>query len=245
MGRYPQTSNGRGSLRNIQILVNDVPALLTKLIKEKINIKSELIEWVSPIKADKYAEYRDEDFLEIIGITGLKSPLSKFWPKNGPQWDALGKGSKKEVFLVEAKANIPELLSSCGAKSGKSRKLIQKRLKETQEFLKCKTTIDWTTGFYQYANRIVHLYFLRRLNNINAYLIFIYFVNDTTHIPTSFQKWQGTLELERKLLGLNNHRYQKYIAEVFVDVGEMLTYKTWTPFATPSEGNVKKQDLTP
>lgn len=47
-------------------------------------------------------------------------------------------------------------------------------------------------------------------------LIFVYFVNDTTHFPISFEQWHGALELEKKLLGLNRQRYQKYIAEIFV-----------------------------
>jgi hypothetical protein len=226
MGRFPQDGNGRGSLKNIQLLVNNHPTLLNKSIKDKINIKSENIEWVSPLKDDEYAEYRDNEFINRLGIHELKVPLNHFWPERGPQWDGLGKGSDGEIFLVEAKANIPELLSSCGAQSPKSRKRIQRRFRETREFLKCKPSIDWTTGFYQYANRIAHLYFLRHLNKINAYLIFLFFVNDTTHIPTSIEQWHGALELEKKLLGLNRHRYQKYIAEVFVDIGEKASKKT-------------------
>ncbi len=218
MGRYPQPSDSRGSLKNIQILVNDRPSLFTTSIKEKLDIKSNDIEWVSPLKNDEYAEYRDNDFLERLGMGELKVPLNHFWPERGPQWDALGKGSNGEVFLVEAKANITELLSSGGAKSPKSRKRIQRRFKETREFLKCKTEIDWKTGLYQYANRIAHLYYLRHLNKINAYLIFIYFVDDITHIPTSLKEWEGALGLEKKLLGLNKHKLSKYIAEVYIDV---------------------------
>jgi len=218
MGKFPQPSDERGSLRGIQALLNDHPTLLTSLIKKKLDIKSTEIEWVSPLKDAKYSKYRDNDFLERLGINELKVPLNHFWPNNGPQWGALGKGSNGEVFLVEAKAHVEEIISSCEAKSPKSRKRIQRRLKETREFLKCKTSIDWTTGFYQYANRIAHLYCLRHLNKINAYLIFIYFVNDTTHIPTSFEQWQGALQIEKKLLGLNRHRFQKYIADVFVPV---------------------------
>jgi hypothetical protein len=40
-------------------------------------------------------------------------------------------------------------------------------------------------------------------------LIFVYFVNDTTHIPTLLEQWQRALELEKKLMGLNRHKYQK------------------------------------
>ncbi|GBE39286.1 hypothetical protein BMS3Bbin08_01908 [bacterium BMS3Bbin08] len=226
MSRVPQQSGERGSLRHIQELINNRPALLNKLIKEKIHIKSDNIEWVSPLADDEYAEYRDDDFIKRLGIPGLKIPLHDFWPNKGPQWDALGQGNDGEVFLVEAKANIPELLSSCGARSPKSRKRIQRRLKETREFLKCRTEIDWTTGLYQYANRLAHLYYLRHLNKIKAYLIFVYFLDDTTHIPTSLEQWTGALQLEKKLLGLSKHKLSRYIADVFIDVGEMLRYKT-------------------
>ncbi|MEE8328967.1 MAG: hypothetical protein V3R54_03445 [Thermodesulfovibrionia bacterium] len=218
MRKFPQLSDGHGSLKNIQVLLNDHPTLLTSLIKKKLDIKSNEIEWVSPLKDDEYSEYRDNDFLERLGISELKVPLNHFWPNNGPQWDALGKGDNGEVFLVEAKAHVEEIISNCGAKSPKSRKRIQRRFKETRELLKCKTSIDWTTGFYQYSNRIAHLYYLRHLNKINAYLVFVYFVNDTTHIPTSFEQWQGALQIEKKMLGLNRHRFQKYIADVFVPV---------------------------
>jgi len=216
MARHPQPSDGRGSLRNIQVLVNRNPALLTDKIKERLKIELSDITWVSPLKDDEYAEYRDGDFLKRLGLGELKVPLNHFWPEKGPQWDALGKGSDDEVFIVEAKANIPELLSSCEARAPKSRRRIQRRFKETREFLKCRASIDWTTGLYQYANRLTHLYYLRHLNKINAYLIFVYFVDDTTHIPTSLKEWEGALLLEKKLLGLNKHKLSKYIAEVFI-----------------------------
>jgi len=202
----------------MQVLTNRSPALLTDKIKERLKIELPDITWVSPMKEDEYAEYRDGDFLKRLGLDELKVPLNHFWPEKGPQWDALGKGSNGEVFLVEAKANIPELLSGCKARAPKSRKRIQRRFKETRDFLKCKTSIDWTTGLYQYASRLAHLYYLRHLNKINAYLIFVYFVNDTTHIPTSLKEWEGALLLEKKLLGLNKHKLSRYIAEVFIKV---------------------------
>ena len=31
---------------------------------------------------------------------------------------------------------------------------------------------------YQYANRLAHLYSLRQMNDIDAYLVFVYFLND-------------------------------------------------------------------
>jgi hypothetical protein len=47
------------------------------------------IEWVSPIKSTGFAEYRDADFLQRLGLGHLVEALQKFWPDNGPCWDAL------------------------------------------------------------------------------------------------------------------------------------------------------------
>ena len=50
-----------------------------------------------------------------------------------------GKGDRDDtIFLVEAKANIPEINSSIQAKSARSISKIHNSLLETQKFLKCK-----------------------------------------------------------------------------------------------------------
>jgi hypothetical protein len=68
MSRFPQLSDGRGSLKDIQVLVNGKKhqSLFTQSIKDELNINSTEIDWVSPIKDDDYAEYRDSSFLERI-----------------------------------------------------------------------------------------------------------------------------------------------------------------------------------
>ena len=55
---------------------------------------------------DHYAEYRDEAFLKRVGVSATKKPLSEFWPKRGPQWDALATFGDDGVILVEAKAHM-------------------------------------------------------------------------------------------------------------------------------------------
>ena len=39
---------------------------------------------------------------------------------------------------------------------------------------------DWSHCFYQYANRLAHLYLLRESNGLDAFLVFVYFVDDRT-----------------------------------------------------------------
>ena len=123
-------------------------------------------------------------------------------------------------LLLKAKANIPELISHCGAKDPNSLRLIADRLKETQKWLGCQHTNDWTRYFYQYANRLAHLYFLRELQGKDAFLVFVYFVSDTTHIPISFEEWRGALQLQKKLMGLVPSRL-RYVIDIFLDVNEI------------------------
>ena len=88
------------------------------------------------------------------------NPLSNFWPQKGSQWDALGKSKNGNVFLIEAKANIPEIVSSPSGAKKTSKLLIDKSLIETKIYLNINNDIDWSGKFYQYTNRLAHLYFL-------------------------------------------------------------------------------------
>ena len=219
MGRIIQPKGNKGSLKWIQHIVNDLPHILNKPINEFIGSKKESrIEWLSPKADDDYAEYRDQDFLDLLGIKLTKTKLGDFWPSRGPQWDALGRIDDKAYFLVEAKAHVAEIISSSQAKAPSSKSLIKKSLKETAKALKLNPSFDLTKGFYQYANRLAYLYLLRTLNDIPAYLVFVYLVNDNTHIPTRKQEWEGALQLMHSLLGSNRHSLSRYIIDVFIDV---------------------------
>ena len=129
--RVPQLKEKpRGSQKWIQDLINACPELINNRIRERVrHLSGREICWVSPLKDDKFAEYRDRAFLERIGLDELSEELQKFWPKNGPQWDALGRTSdEKAVILVEAKANVPELVSFCGPKDRNSLDTISESL---------------------------------------------------------------------------------------------------------------------
>ena len=220
--RIPQPKGEKGSLKWIQELINNNSELFNRKIQDQIKHDLSLTEWMSPKKEDEFAEYRDKDFLESLGIKGCQSRLFEFWPKGGPQWDALGKLKNKFYFIVEAKANIPEITSSCQAISENSKTKINKSIIQTKQFLNISSGQNWLNGFYQYANRLSHLYFLRELCGVNAYLIFVYFCNDATHIPTSIEQWHGAIKLQKHLMALGRHRLQKYIVEIFIDLEEIL-----------------------
>ena len=222
--RIPQKQGIKGSLKWIQILVNQRPDLLGAAISRHIagGLPDDIL-WLSPLEEDEYSEYRDASFLERLDLTPQMVPLRSFWPRRGPQWDALGKCSGQgSCFLVEAKANIPEIASCCSATSESSLQQIDESLKATCSYLDSTGKDDtWRTRYYQYANRLAHLYFLRELNSIDAYLVFVYFLHDRTHIPTRREEWAEALARQEKEMGLNRHKLKQFVVNLFLDVRDL------------------------
>lgn len=220
--RVPQLKeNPKGSQKWVQEIINLCPDVLNRHIQQQLpSLYGRKIQWKSPLEEDRFAEYRDSAFLGNLNLQEFTKELEKFWPKLGPQWDALGKTSDgKACILVEAKANVPEMVSFCGAKDKESLKTISASLDATQRWLnRREPCIDWKCGFYQYANRLSHLYFLREKAHIHeAYLVFLYFVNDSTHICTSRDSWNSALKLQKKLMGLSAGSLSGKVLEVFIN----------------------------
>lgn len=223
MGRFPQKPGQKGSQKWIQHLLNERQDLLNdEIIRQAGLPKRTTIEWRSPLANDDYAEYRDRDFLELLEISLSQHPLEDFWPARGPQWDALGKSEDGTVFLVEAKSHIPELLSRLGAKSSESTDRILASLQEAKKHLNSKLETDWSSPFYQYTNRIAHLYLFRVLNEVPAYLIFVYFLNDEgMKGPRTADEWKGALKLLHAYLGIGRNRLSKFIIDVFIHINDL------------------------
>jgi len=223
--RIPQLKeNPKGSQKWLQKIINTCPEILNAHIVEKLpSLSDRKICWLSPLEKDEFAEYRDAAFLQRLGLPGLGEELKHFWPKRGPQWDALGKTSDGQIYiLIEAKANVPELVSFCGAKEKDSLKTISESLNETQQWLNCREPcIDWKYGFYQYANRLAHLYFLIDKAHLETYLIFIYIVQDSSHIPTSQEAWGSALKIQKKLMGLSTKNLTDKVIELFININEI------------------------
>jgi hypothetical protein len=221
MAIVKQNPNGKGSLKDIQLLINQYPDLLNKLLISRIDTLQIVdIDWLTPLKEHDFAEYRDDHFIDLLGLK-LGVPLVDFWPKSGPQWDALGKTKNGAVFLVEAKANIPEMVSPATQAGQKSRLLINKSLNETKLFLNINNDVDWSGKFYQYTNRLAHLYFLRVINGVDAYLVNIYFLNDkTVKGPKTKEEWEAAIQVMKTYLGVSRHKLSKYMIDVFIDVEE-------------------------
>jgi len=223
MTRFPQSAANKGSQKWIQRLINEKPELLNLQIGRNLKLqKEESIQWFSPLKSDEYAEYRDQAFLDLLEVNLNKIPLSQFWPKGGPQWDALGKSSSGKLFLVEAKLHVSELISTLKAENGNSRRRILKSLEDTKCYLNSKTEFDWSSSFYQYTNRLAHLYLLREKSQLLAYLVFVYFINDVEMKgPTTIYEWKGSIDLLHLCLGIRKHKLQRFVAEIFIDVNDL------------------------
>lgn len=129
--KVKQKPGDKGSLQWIQAVV-DQPAALNRAIRARVGLAPHVeLEWRSPLASDDWAEYRDAAFLQRLGLDYLIAPLARFWPRRGPQWDALALASTGEVLLVEAKAHVNELRSTCKA-SPASRAKIQRALTEAK-----------------------------------------------------------------------------------------------------------------
>lgn len=133
-----------GNQRWLQIAVDSQPALLAVALREAgVPESGETVKWKSPLRGARFAEYRDRAALRILDAYPLpKRPLSVFWPRRGPVWDALGVSSSGIRVLVEAKAHIPEAASPGTKAPPKSLEQIRSALVEARKFYAPKAKAD-------------------------------------------------------------------------------------------------------
>lgn len=220
--RCPQPEGARGSLKWIQRAINHHPQILNEVLLERLP-NAERIHWLSPLEADEFAEYRDTEFLQRIGAEHLSDALHSFWPKAGPQWDALARSDNGDVLIVEAKAHVGELCSPATGASEISRRQIEAALRETAHFLDAEPRAPWATCLYQLTNRLAHLYFLRK-HSVPAWLVLMNFVHDTEMGgPDSEKEWKAAYQVAWYVLGLGErNKLAPYIIEVHPDVRQLL-----------------------
>lgn len=217
MTRFVQPKGSRGSLKWIQHAANERWPSLDDPIAAALGSK---VEWRSPLEDDDYAEYRDGDFLELVGLGRLRPELARFWPPRGPQWDALAVGSQGQVVLVEAKAHVGEMCSPPSGASEASKQFIERSLSSCAERLGARPGhAEWIDHFYQLANRLAHLQFLLD-NGVQAYLILVNFLNDREISgPTAAETWEASYKVAFHVLGLGKrHPLSRHILHVFPDV---------------------------
>lgn len=124
---------------------------------------------------------------------------------------------------MEAKAHVRELISPGTKASGQSKTLIDRSLREVQSFLGVHPLVDWSKVLYQYTNRLAHLYLLRELNDVPAYIVFAYLVGDReTDGPSTPGEWKSAIQVVKGLLSLREgHRLSKFVPDVFIDIAQI------------------------
>jgi hypothetical protein len=208
--RVEQPAGERGSLKWIQRAVAERWPELEQPLRQRARAAE--ITWRSPLESDSFAEYRDSSFLEAVGLSDLKSALASFWPQRGPQWDALGTFGERSVVLVEAKSHIREFCSPGTGASAGSRSLIEARLADCAKTIGAKPKAAWADTFYQLANRLAHLGFLRS-QGIDAYLLLVGFLDDKAMGgPNSAETWDAAYLVAYYALGLPaRHKLSPFI----------------------------------
>ena len=174
---------------------------------------------------DGYAEYYDETFLDRLQIGELQVPLGSFWPRGGPRWDGLARSSTGKLLLVEAKAYVEEGVTFSSKASDASMQQIVSALEEAKRAFQARADAPWATPFYQYANRLAHLHFLRGLNDRDAYLLFLNFA-DAPDVPrpATTEEFAGASRTCQCALGLGQtHPYSKFIKTINWSVPQMLS----------------------
>lgn len=224
MPRRERPSKTERSEHWLRVAVNENQVSLDLRVSELFGFEAgDRITWLSPLKSDGYAEYFDQEFLDRLGLHSLEVPLSEFWPRSGPRWDGLAKTASGKYILVEAKASIEEAVDYRSKASPRSLARIRRALSDAKKAFEASADAPWESPFYQYANRLAHLYFLRELNNVDAYLLFIYFA-DAPDVPNrcSKQQWEGAMRLTEKCLGLGAHPFRDYVRTLIWNVPEMI-----------------------
>ncbi|MBA2535931.1 MAG: hypothetical protein H0V20_00665 [Actinobacteria bacterium] len=209
----------RGSRLQVQIYVNRHPEELSEAVLgafPELSDRGGRIRWTAPLEAENFREPRDRDFLHAIGYERLAQELAAFWPVRGPVWDALAvvefPSGPHGVILGEGKS-YPEEFYSGGTKATSTRSVetITRSLARTQEWLGLNPDPErWMyalrghprSSLYQSANRYAHLYWLREVVSVEAWLVHLLFVDDTTHLATSRARWRAGLKQVERELGL-------------------------------------------
>lgn len=221
MSKLSQTVGSRRLLLNA---VNRYPTLLQEKCEEAGVIGTgETMTWASPLHADGGVEYRDAAALRKLGVADtLARPLSAYWPARGPVWDGLATTTSGRRILVEAKAHISELASPGTKASPASRELIEQSLHRARRFYARRSKAEWTSTFYQYANRLAFQYFLRELNGVDSRLVFLAFLNaEEVGGPSTAEEWYGATRLLHTVLGLPSSLESYGVFHIYVNARDL------------------------
>lgn len=217
MGRR---GDGYGSEDHLRRYLDDDRPQFDRAVARAAGVRA--IEWLPyPQTSKGDREFQRLEFLPASDAQEVLDTFKRFWPTTGKgqTWDLVGRAGKSWL-LVEAKASWPEFVSSsCGA-SPTSMKTINKALTKVKADLKVHRFFDWRGTYYQHANRLAALWFLRQ-HGVDARLVGVQFYGDVfpdgTPCPRSRAQWQALIEARRLTMGLpKTHRLSRWEHHVFL-----------------------------
>ncbi len=187
------------------------------------------IEWLD-FKFDAASRWPDA---ELTGMEFLpdgapaKDAWRTFWPQTGrpPNWDAVGRvivEGKEEWLLVEAKANLAEIMSDCKASPEGGLGQVVDALDATKEALGVAADRDWLRGYYQLCNRLAVLHFLTS-QDVASRLLFVYFCGDRGDAqrvcPQGEAGWKDALDAQSLHVGLpDRHPLSRRVHTLFLPI---------------------------
>lgn len=205
-----EIGNGYGSECHLLRFLGRHRALLDASVMEAVGADG--ITWLDfPFDARRPwldGEWKGLDFLPAD--SPALAAWRRLWPRRGnpPNWDAVGcvtVGGVTEWLLVEAKANVEEMRSSCQASPDGGRPAIERVLADTKAALGVAGDRDWLNGHYQLCNRLAVLHLLTR-HGVPARLLFIHFLGDRggagRTCPATADAWSAELAAQDAHVGL-------------------------------------------
>ena len=219
MGRRGEGYGSEDHLRNY--LAQD-QRTLDAAVASSFDAPIDSVSWLDyPLAASgRETEYQGLNFLPPE-LSRVRAAWRDVWPTRGRQqtWDAVGRLGDAWL-LVEAKANHPEFCSPPTTATGAGRAVIERTLGRVKRRLGVHRFFAWTGSYYQYANRLAMLWFLRD-HGVDARLVGIYFIGDTfpdaTPSPASRRVWEQLIDARRLTLGLPERHYlSEYERHVFL-----------------------------
>ncbi|MCL4843491.1 MAG: hypothetical protein KJZ79_16705 [Bryobacteraceae bacterium] len=186
------------------------------------------ISWLDfPFDAKK--KFGDSEWKGLDFLTAEYAPIRSRWEQEWPQtgnvmnWDAVGwtkNDPSGELVLVEAKSNIEEIKSSCGAQEHGGLPRIRSFLNQAKQRFRVPEAVDWLQPYYQYCNRLAMLDFLMS-KGIPTQLVFIYFTGDKVPgktCPIDCAGWKPTLDRIKSSIGLGSESSLDRVTEVFLPI---------------------------
>ena len=190
------------------------------------------LRWLDfPYKASSLSGDGEEEGISFLekhpAFKQIKTAWSEFWPRSGKKqnWDAILLHDD-EYVLVEAKAHLEEIESTCGA-SPKSKEMINEAMKATRDSFGINSQNDWLEKYYQLANRLAFVKFMLD-NGIKASLLYVYFINgydkrkigngqvENKSVKTR-KDWEVSIDTQDNYLGIQGTIAENFISKIFVD----------------------------